>query len=1413
MTTDGGFPTHDTGAIAAFQQRLVDTADEVLADPRAPVVEADPSLLSLLAAHWQAGTSIGALTANSSWRTGSSTETVDLTPEDIQLRLEEDGIEPQYRHAFYNVRDSEAYESILEDVVAGRERHRVMQQFGLGANLAAGFVAGIADPVNLIPLGGAVSKIRMAADGAMRTVGRTAVQAGVATAAVEAGIQFADPTKTAGESLVDIGVGTAFGALLGYGVHAVVAAPKARAIEARMQKYLVDAKDEDIVRELRTNTARSTEHTPATPEARNWADEQIARTSARLDEMAADAERQLQAMFPAKNMEAPAAIDVDAVRSPRSFEPSTDITGRALNEGEAPTPGAIEGAALRSADDFDTRNKLRELVEAAANANETRIQALADEIKSRVSADQKGRVDEIVRNIVRDTANENRVTYETDGPGGGGKGGGSPKPLSAGALNTFADSDRADDRLFGVYSPSGVQRAIGKAASFLRNPRLELQDALSQKLRSTLDRLDMVPHITQSDLANEVRNPVNVHGVHRHLSGKWAAAQEDASILYRRNRANYRNEDDFGTRVYRHIITGGGEFGDDAVVRTAAEGYRSYFDEVLKLFREAKLLRDDVDVRNADAYAPIVHVIDNIRANSGEFIALHQRDFGNTIMSDWARAVDTKRANDAKIATVKAAAKPVTDAKVAEITKEYGASPNSRVGKIADETRKLKDEAEAGKKRLRDDHQQKLAEAKGRLQEQQTDKTKYAVEVARLKDKLKDDIADVDLTYSKRIEARKTELAAERDAKIAAERKKFDDLVKKVEDELPEWDRTLVRRLGQDRGVAVERADLWARQLAESYYDGASKNAVIEGHDVAAQPGLANVLKARKSKTYQDELARRGWIETNIFRLGEAYHRRAGMDAAIATVFKRYDKARDEYVGDVNLTAVKADVAEEYKTLIDRARDAGDAEAESKLVAERNRQLENLETLLNLTRGRMSDPNAIGANMKTAGDMAMMFNAWRLMGGTVVSSLADPVNLVVANGFGKPLSHGVKAAFGNFRAALGAVPREELPDVFRINRIMGIVIEHQHNSRMGAMADLGAEAPSNRTQAWMQRFNRTFWQVTGITYWTNFWKNAAAATTHARIILAAQEGFDAQSPGVRAWLTNLKLGRSDLDAIKAAHEAQPNKYSAGVPYAALDQWQDAGLAQRVADAIYRESHNVIITPTAGDKLSLQATPVGQLVWQFRTYGVAASARLMSRNAALANVDGTHKANMYAGLFTLAMAGALVDGLKTTLGDTTIVGGSKDNNDSPLDKWLKRWEKTPGESLYNAVDRTGMFWLLMEPSNVAQKMGLPNIQGLASLAAGDEKDARSGASRFGQRTPFDAALGPSASLITDIAALGAFTTGGLAYGAGLNPEWSMSRSDFARVRRMVPLQNAPFVQQIINWGHQNVGTVFDWPDPE
>ena len=444
------------------------------------------------------------------------------------------------------------------------------------------------------------------------------------------------------------------------------------------------------------------------------------------------------------------------------------------------------------------------------------------------------------------------------------------------------------------------------------------------------------------------------------------------------------------------------------------------------------------------------------------------------------------------------------------------------------------------------------------------------------------------------------------------------------------------------------------------------------------------------------------------------------------------------------------------------------------------------------------------------------FNFLRLMGGTVASSLGDPINLVIANGFGRTMKYGMVPLLKDFGAAM----KNADGDLRRLSRLAMANAEIELNSRIGLLADIGNPyAKASPAVTFSRNASKTFSKATGITFWNSFWKQVSFNTTQGRIVQNAMDGWASTSKAERAWMLNLGINENGLAKIRAAFDGQEgSKFVDGtdLPIASFDKWTDQEAGELIRSAAFAESHNAVVTPHFSDKLRMAGTPLGRLILQFRSFMLANQMRVIGRNIQLASIDdaGSKRLGVYTGLFGLAMAGAMVDATKHMLGNTTITGSSLDGDHSSFDRVVREWENAPGNALYNALDRSSMFGIVFEGSNMLDKLGLPNIRGGISNVLGDDPGVgRKGASRFANRGVFESAFGPSAGMIEDFAKVGSFVTGfGDAY-LGSNEGATFNRSDFCRVRRLLPGQNAPILQQMLNEGEAQMGTIFDWPNPQ
>lgn len=986
--------------------------------------------------------------------------------------------------------------------------------------------------------------------------------------------------------------------------------------------------------------------------------------------------------------------------------------------------------------------------------------------------------------------------------------------IPAKALKSFAEN------------PAG-ENAVSQG---MRQPFLNLQDSASPAARSYASKAAIAgdPIFMKTDRAGIVThgdNNFTEHWLPIHTDHVEATRITDET--WRKHRAELTKPDgspmsreDYALEVSKATIEGGRH--DNPIIASAARSVRKVFDAVLNKFNEADILDPGKQLRNAETYAPIVYLPDHVRADRGGFIEQHTKDFTNQFEGDYGKALTAKKDNDRTMKAAVEALQKQVDEKIAALDDAKAQDIAQRRQEHADRRDALKVEKTAALS------VEGLTNAK-KLQIER----RFAKNGAKNEQRLKDELKDEHDTYTENVDKEK--------ARVEEEKAKFAD-------KLSEYDTNVLRL-----NTPEKRADK-AREMAEHHYDRVTNNSsgvLLDADLPRGLTGFGQVLKARTTATSHLTLLEKEWAEPNIFRSMDQYVRRAGTAAAMANTFKREVKIpknelveggpTHRYVGDPGARSVRAEIGTDFDELIKHAGEKSTAAeqrgdfteqakhtaVETSLTQQKKQALADFDTLHGL---RLNDHGG-GQNsidIGQAGPLLQIFANLRFMGGTVAASIGDPINAIIAHGFANSMKYGFIPAAKNFKQAWLNVLAEDLPDHLRILQMTGAATEHVLNSRLAAATDLGNPGAS-KTMNVANLVNKQFWRITGLSGWTNLMKDITGTITHGRLIEHSQRGWENLSVGERTWLTNLKIGEEGLPRIAdmyAEQTAAGHGTSGGIPYARTRDlslegrgdytgWSDREIAAKVEAAVFRESHNVAVTPTADDKLALTATPVGRLLWQYRNFGVAMTGRVIGRNAALAGIDDAARMNFYQGVAGMVMAGVLVDFLKTMAGEATDARGpwspSKNHaNMDAADVWAKKWQTDPGAQMYHALDRSAVMWPITEASNVLHTMGLPNIESVAGKALGDKSQENPG--RFGHRGVVEAALGPSVGLLSDVPGALKDISGFAGYELGMNPNYRYDKSAFQRDRRLLPLQSTVPAQQLLNYGHRWLGTQWNWPEP-
>ncbi len=997
---------------------------------------------------------------------------------------------------------------------------------------------------------------------------------------------------------------------------------------------------------------------------------------------------------------------------------------------------------------------------------------------------------------------------------------------------------------------------LGWIGDAIRNPRRSLENGMTPTEREFANQIAANPRITPDDVAGNVTAPSETFAsAHGEISGRSLDFVHDAEKTWKEVKQDFKgNKEEFGKEVALAVVRD--EPHPDPRIEALAKNFRAKVSNPIKdeLIANGQF-KEDLEVANADHYMPIIYDGQAIMKDRDAFLEFEAADYAAVIRDENATArsanATRNKAAQAELDRVRADLNQVAlerkeNLRTLTLNRKTALEKfDKEAPKELAEPRKKRDDVLASLRKERDAEIVETREARDEMLKGDLTPTQRS----RIRTSGKTAITKLTRDYAKKLaEAEKDYLksVAKVEKRLATERaklnQKFDELVDgskravseaeaavKASKELPPANKTIqFKTEGDIRAEAYRRAE-------ELYKSVTGQRRFTLDHEVGA--GLANYRKPRKNPARHENLITKGWVKTDILDITEHMTRTAGTDAALGRVFKKEvvdldadgkpildanGKRQMKMIGDTDLSVVIKGITDEYQVLLDNValtrsqeravsklapdlQDARRAELRAKnevdLTNKRDRAIRNVEVLKSLIRGGSSNTSD-GSNWNEVAEVLGLFNYMRLMGGVILSSLGDPINIMMANGFARTLREGLMPMFKDFDGAF----KNADGDARRVTRLLMQNVEREMNKTVMDIMDLGNPmARDGSTVNFMRKAANHFSHLTGITAWNSFWRQVAGRTVQARVLENAIKGFDNLSPSEKAWLTNNRITPKKLEAVREAYDAQTVKVLPdGGVYPDLDKWpKDA--VDTLRQIAFNEQSGNVVAPQFVDKMAMSATPMGRLIGQFRSHMFANQVRLIGRNRQLAMLDKEKAGQVYTGLGMIVAMGLVVDYVKHATGDVTFDGSSKTGTgESSHEKWLKQFEANPFNTTFNALDRSGVFGIMMEADNILDKtMGL-GVRASGRSVFGDEM--ATGSSRMKERGVFDTLLGPSVGLVED-------TLGAAQAFKHILQEGEMSRNDFKTLRRVLPGQNVWLgIQQTLNEGEKQVGNLYDWQEP-
>lgn len=517
-------------------------------------------------------------------------------------------------------------------------------------------------------------------------------------------------------------------------------------------------------------------------------------------------------------------------------------------------------------------------------------------------------------------------------------------------------------------------------------------------------------------------------------------------------------------------------------------------------------------------------------------------------------------------------------------------------------------------------------------------------------------------------------------------------------------------------------------------------------NSASRKAGLSSPFKQR-SFLIPDNLMK-DFLEDDIETLGRRLVDQMAPDIEIVAKFGDLEMEstikgiRDDW----NKIMVREGIADPAKVLDAEGNFIGGVKVSKKLkewARKRDQSISDLLAVRDRLRGVYKMPEDPTAWRYRAGLALRQLNYIRMLGGMTVSAIPDMARPIMIHGFGV-FSDGFSPMLRDFKSFSKVT--QELRD-------MGLVTDMLMNSRAqrwaGLSEPMGTGTIGERALGAMAD---TFGTVSLMSPWNAMMKQFSGAMSHASMIRYMRKMVDGKA--TKKQIEYLKQNYIDLHhaqkiiaQIDEFGETSPD----GFVFSNVANWSDLDAVQRFRAAIGRDINRTIIEP--GQDIPLWASgPIGKMLFQFKSFGVAATERMLI--AGLQQND----IKVYMGMLSAVFLGMVSGAIKNN------INGNKQPDD------IKTW-------IAEGVDRSGVTGWFFEANNIIEKL----TQGNISL-----KPSNTELSRFAQRNWAGSVFGPSFGTASSVvSALGDIT------GA---PKDGYGTEEWARAAKLLPYSNLFYLRK-------------------
>jgi hypothetical protein len=507
----------------------------------------------------------------------------------------------------------------------------------------------------------------------------------------------------------------------------------------------------------------------------------------------------------------------------------------------------------------------------------------------------------------------------------------------------------------------------------------------------------------------------------------------------------------------------------------------------------------------------------------------------------------------------------------------------------------------------------------------------------------------------------------------------------------------------------------------------------IQGRQVSERGDLAGPFQKRSFNIPDDMVEE--FLENDIEELGALYIRGTAPDIELTKEF-----------GDITLENEIKAIEQMYTNDLIGAKTPKDVERIDKA---RDRDIESLAAMRDRIRGVYNMPDSNNPWVRAA-RTARDLNYMRLLGGVVASSLPDVARIVSAEGIVNTFRHGLAPLATNLNG-------------FKVSAIEGkeysIGIDALIGGRGEILADIGDHAQGGTAfERGVRSAANKFSSVNLMNQWTAGIKQLHFVVAQTRITKDLLAGnYDPRLMG---------LGIDEHNATAIAEQLRAHSRNIdGVLIANTGKWSNPDLAEMWRAGLTKESDRVIIVP-GQERPLFMSSEVGKTVLQFKTFMFSATQRMT-----ISTLQAQDK-HFIQGALGLVSIGAMAYAFKQWDAGREI-------------------STDPMTLVTEGIDRSGMLGIFMEMNNTVEKIS-SNTLGMRPMLG-----VSAPASRYASRSVLESAVGPTFGLLGDVVK----TTN------ALTSEHGWAESDTRALRRLIPGQNLSIFRQGLDVIEGEVNSAF------